>query len=911
MATTFGSLCRVVLLLSAARLAVSRTLLPQPAAERSRGGVLSTTLTVQVGRITAGPFSFQRRSYNGLDVGPTLRVRRGDAVRIVLNNTLSNESVTAVGRYYTSQIAKNKTGDWFHDKDVYSYPNHTNLHLHGLHVSPLGDHDNVFRDAAPESSLVYEYRIPDNHPTGTFWYHPHFHGSSSLQLASGMMGAFIVEDDPAEVGGSALERMEEVVIVVHEIAHSNTKPHRENILCYFCFDDFMWPSGDRLPLQKQLDVDRFPEYAKCGGKNFPGTKRDFFQITQPLDCTYALLNGVYQPDIAVAGPPGTMQRWRLVQSSHQSTIRLAVDPRCETLVLARDGIYLERARNITGMPLVVPAGSRVDLGVRCAAPGRYNVTSLKGGLHNSTGIPGAKVLYEPVLWPRLLATIVVVEEANENENEEDEEPPATADADAGVEARPSEEVDAGSVALPTTLPNLLDAEVARSYKVVYNMTGYGTEKKSWMPHFIGQFLNGGLFSINGKSFTNRTEHCLVKGEVEEWTIVNAASLLDRWMHSFHIHQNSFQIVKQDLGEPGQLIVERLQPGEWRDTVQIPVRGSVTFRINATDFIGKFPFHCHVTAHQGIGMMQLAEVVDAIDQCPPIDVPEESTSDEKTLLSLAETACPKWLGGVCDAVCIATGCGSELVSCMTDAACRKSLTSVNSCMKTGNTSSRYYPDDCLTPDNAKRDDFLLCGIEKHRCITPGKSPVYPTCRDREASLPLQGDAAFKWSHLPGAWFKVHSWLLGEPVECMPCQSVRFLGEGDDPSVVPGTVTFDSYWNSPDVHGKWWNMSATAQLGPRTWNASAPPAKMFNTGVMFGLTFWENYTIVSDKSQEKVDPYVLFYVCGGTMNGNYTTTFALAKTPYLGDVGRASLAKDVASLGMNWTRDFCTVNNTCFQ
>jgi hypothetical protein len=88
-------------------------------------------------------------------------------------------------------------------------------------------------------------------------------------------------------------------------------------------------------------------------------------------------------------------------------------------------------------------------------------------------------------------------------------------------------------------------------------------------------------------------------------------------------------------------------------------------------------------------------------------------------------------------------------------------------------------------------------------------------------------------------------------------------------------------------------------------------MFNTGVMFGLTFWENYTVVSDKSQEDVDPYLLFYVCGGTMNGNYTTAFALAKTPYLGDVGRASLAKDVASMGMKWTPDFCTVDNSCFQ
>ena len=885
--------------------AASASLLPQPPAVSSEStGLLSTTLTVQVSRLRDGPFSFQRRSYLGLPVGPTLRVRRGDRVRIVLNNTLSNESVTAVGRYYASRIAKNKTGDWFHDRDVYSFPNHTNLHLHGLHVSPLGDHDNVFRDCQPQSALVYEYQIPPRHPTGTFWYHPHFHGSSSLQLASGMMGAFIVEDDPEEVPhDSPLGRMEEVVMVMHEVAHSNTKHDRDNILCYFCFDDFMWPSGDRLPLQKMLDVDRYPEYAHCGGKNFPGTKDDFFQMTQPLDCAYALINGVYQPDIAVA-KPGTMQRWRLVQSSHQSTIRLLVDSRCETLVIARDGIYLNEVRNITGLPLVVPAGSRVDLGVRCVAPGRYNVTSLKGGLHNSTGIPGAKTLYEPVLWPRLLATVVVLEE----EGSEKEVLDRSGSVTTTVTSTP---------ALPEALPNLLNAEVARSYKVVYNMTGYGTEKKSWIPHFIGQFLNGGLFSINGKSFTNRTEHCLVKGEVEEWTIVNAASLLDRWMHSFHIHQNSFQIVRQDLGEPGQLIVERLQPGEWRDTVQIPVRGSVTFRIKATDFTGKFPFHCHVTAHQGIGMMQLAEVVDTVDQCPPIDVSEETAVDDDyhhyhaNMLSMAKMACPKWLSGVCDAVCTATSCGSELVSCMTDGTCRNSLMSVTGCMATGNASSRYFPDDCLTPDNAKRDDFLFCAIEKHHCMTPGNSPVYPTCRDDEAPSPLQGDASFKWSHLPGKWYKVHSWLLGEPVECMPCQRVQLIREGDNSSVVPGTVTFDSYWNSPDVHGKWWNMSATAQLGPRTWNASAPPAKMFNTGVMFGLTFWENYTIVSDKSQEKVDPYLLFYVCGGTMNGNYTTAFALAKTPYLGDVGRASLAKDVTSLGMNWTRDFCTVDNSCFE
>ena len=62
------------------------------------------------------------------------------------------------------------------------------------------------------------------------------------------------------------------------------------------------------------------------------------------------------------------------------------------------------------------------------------------------------------------------------------------------------------------------------------------------------------------------------GSIFQWTIINAANRLDRWEHSFHIHQNSFQVVSQDLGEVGQVVVEAMEPGEWRDTVQIPVRG---------------------------------------------------------------------------------------------------------------------------------------------------------------------------------------------------------------------------------------------------------------------------------------------------------------------------------------------------
>ena len=163
--------------LTANAVCLGSTPLPQPPNVTSVNGVLHTTLHVVPSTIDSGPFTFQRRSYNGLPVGPTLRVKRGDKVFIVLKNELGDEPETAIGQHYTNAMAKNKTGDWLHDKDVYAYPNHTNLHIHGLHVSPLGDHDNIFRHIPPLSNATYEYDIPHNHPTGTFWYHPHYGGS--------------------------------------------------------------------------------------------------------------------------------------------------------------------------------------------------------------------------------------------------------------------------------------------------------------------------------------------------------------------------------------------------------------------------------------------------------------------------------------------------------------------------------------------------------------------------------------------------------------------------------------------------------------------------------------------------------------------------------------------------------------
>ena len=73
----------------------------------------------------------------------------------------------------------------------------TNLHFHGMVVSPLGAADNVLGMLAkPGDTLHYEVDIPRDHPTGLFWYHPHPHGESDRQIEDGMSGAIIVDGGP-------------------------------------------------------------------------------------------------------------------------------------------------------------------------------------------------------------------------------------------------------------------------------------------------------------------------------------------------------------------------------------------------------------------------------------------------------------------------------------------------------------------------------------------------------------------------------------------------------------------------------------------------------------------------------------------------------------------------------------------
>lgn len=139
----------------------------EPPVVASEDGLLVTTLQAMREDIAGQT----RLGYNAFTPGPTLRFRPGDTVKVALVNAMDEP---------------------------------TNLHVHGLHVSPSGNSDNIFLHIDPGQTFNLQYDIPEDHPPGFYWYHPHPHGHTAMQVLNGLAGAIVIEgglDDLPGISG--------------------------------------------------------------------------------------------------------------------------------------------------------------------------------------------------------------------------------------------------------------------------------------------------------------------------------------------------------------------------------------------------------------------------------------------------------------------------------------------------------------------------------------------------------------------------------------------------------------------------------------------------------------------------------------------------------------------------------------
>lgn len=249
----------------------------EPGELRSEGGRLDLELVAGVAVASVGGREVRVLAYDGTMPGPTLRVRPGDRVTLRLRNDLG-----AV----------------------------TNLHTHGLVVSPEGNSDNVFTMIGPGASFDYDYRLGDDHPTGVFWYHPHHHGTTAEQLFAGLYGAIIVEEDePVPV---TRERLLVVADIRFDVSGDVAAATR--------FERMLGREGDLV-----------------------------------------LVNGVEQPTM-VAGP-GDRERWRIVNACTSRHLWLRLDGQRMSL-LGVDGARWAEPADVD--EIVLLPGNRADVVVTMA-----------------------------------------------------------------------------------------------------------------------------------------------------------------------------------------------------------------------------------------------------------------------------------------------------------------------------------------------------------------------------------------------------------------------------------------------------------------------------------------------------------------------------------------------------------------
>lgn len=322
----------------------------EPELRRSQNGVLETTLELKLAKHTVAGRVFEAATYDGKLPAPTLVVKPGDTLRLTLVNNLTPpgqplpaQRVVSLDDVYerSMNIMRNMhhedTDAPVHAAEPPPDPQaqlYSNLHTHGLQVSPAGNGDNPFLLIKPGETFRYEIPLPADNPSGFNWYHPHKHGSTAKQTWAGVAGGIIVEGDVDRI--PAVAQATRHVMVLQELWMDNTGHV---------------PSALPVPV---------------GGMHMFSTIPPV-----PSDILYTV-NGVYHPTLDIR--PGETQRWSIVNAAPHRFFDLTLDG--HTLYqIQQDGITLAQAR--PQQHILVAPGNRIEVIVRGGRAGHYRLRALE------------------------------------------------------------------------------------------------------------------------------------------------------------------------------------------------------------------------------------------------------------------------------------------------------------------------------------------------------------------------------------------------------------------------------------------------------------------------------------------------------------------------------------------------------
>ncbi len=469
-------------------------------------------LVVQQGKTAFGPHQATTWGYNGNLLGPALQLRQGKPVTVTIHNTLAEE---------------------------------TTLHWHGLEVP--GEVDGGPQGVIKPGGQRTVTFTPQQR-AATCWFHPHQHGKTGHQVAMGLGGLVLIEDDESRL----------------------------------------------LRLPKQWGIDDVPVIVQ--DKKFTADG----QIDYQLDVMSAavgwfgdtlLANGALYPQHSA--PKGWL-RLRLLNGCNARSLNFAASDGRPLYVIASDGGMLAEPVKVTELPMLM--GERFEVLVDISDGKAFDLVTLPVSQMGMAVAPFDKP--HPVL--RIQPLIIAASGTLPDKL-------TTLQALPSLEGLTQRKLQLsmdpmldmmGMQALMKKYGAQAMAGMQHGNMNHGNMdhSNMGHGKMSGMDHGAHGFDFHNANRINGQSFDMNTPmFAAAKGKHERWVISGEGDMM---LHPFHIHGTQFRILSENGKAPA------AHRAGWKDTVR--VEGGVSEVLVKFDHAAPKEFaymaHCHLLEHEDTGMM---------------------------------------------------------------------------------------------------------------------------------------------------------------------------------------------------------------------------------------------------------------------------------------------------------------------
>ena len=485
-------------------------------------------LIVQAGQSNFAGKTATTWGYNGNLLGPAVKLNKGQSVNVDIHNQLAEE---------------------------------TTLHWHGLEIP--GEVDGGPQGIIPAGGKRSVTFTPDQR-AATCWFHPHQHGKTGHQVAMGLAGLVLIEDE--------------------EIP--------------------------KLMLPKQWGIDDVPVIIQ--DKQFSADG----QVDYQLDIMTAavgwfgdtlLTNGAIYPQHAA--PRGWL-RLRLLNGCNARSLNIAASDNRPLYVIASDGGLLAEPVKVTELPMLM--GERFEVLVDVSDGKAFDLVTLPVSQMGMAIAPFDKPHPVMRVQPLLITASGTL--------------PDTLTSMPSLPSLEGLTVRKLQLSMDPMLDMMGMQMLMKKFggqamagmdhgKMMGHMNNdnmdHGNMNHGNMNHGemgnmqhgnMGNMKHGGSFDfhnanrINGQAFDmNKPMFAAAKGQHERWVISGQGDMM---LHPFHIHGTQFRILSENGKAPA------AHRAGWKDTVR--VEGGVSEVLVKFDHDAPkehaYMAHCHLLEHEDTGMM---------------------------------------------------------------------------------------------------------------------------------------------------------------------------------------------------------------------------------------------------------------------------------------------------------------------